>query len=208
MGALPDAPPTALPAEDDDEDGGEALEERLQQVLAAAAAQQQRQAAAAAAAAAGDVRGGCDAPARPIVVLAPVSEATADQLYDGERVDWAAAEPAALQAAHAASGGWSRVIRTPRKRSGHVVLDICSAAGAPASGSGGSGGSSGGSHGSGQQQRGMLLRQVVSRAAARRDAGGTAPYRLARRLRWGDLWPHHYQQAFRAYEAPAGGGLD
>lgn len=178
-------------------------------MLAAAAAEQQRQAATAAADAAGAQAGGA-APARPIVVLAPVSEATADLLYDGEQVDWAAAEPAAVAAAQAASGAWSRVIRTPRKRSGHVVLDICSAAAeAPAASGDSSSGRGGGSRPSSQQRpQGVLLRQVVSRAAARRDAGGTAPYRLARSLRWGDLWPQHYQQAFRAAEAPLAGGLE
>lgn len=178
--------PLPAPVAEDDEDGsgGAALAGRLHLELLAAA-EEQRHAAAAAAAAAGE--GGLE---RPVVVLAPVSEATADKLYDGERVDWAAAEPAAMVAAQLASGSWSRVIRTPRKRSGHVVVDLCSAA--DASGSG---------------QEGMLLRQVVSKAAAKRDVGGTAAYRLARRLRWGDLWPHHYQQSFRAEEAPMGGGL-
>ncbi len=158
-----------------------------------AAAAQERQAAATAAAAEQA------APGRPVVVLAPVSEATADLLFDGEPVDWEAAEPAAVEAAREASGGWSRVIRSPRKRSGHVVLDICSAAPAGSAPQQGAG--------SAPQPQGVLLRQVVSRAAARRQAGGTAPYRLARHLRWGDLWPSHYQSSFRATEPPAGGGL-
>ena len=87
----------------------------------AAAEQQQQQQQEPAAPAAGSP------PGRPIVALAPVSEATADLLFDGEHVDWEAAEPAAVAAARTASGGWSRVIRSPRKRSGHVVLDVCSA---------------------------------------------------------------------------------
>lgn len=137
------------------------------------------------------------------MVLAPVSEATADQLFDGEPVDWEAAEPAAVVAARVASGGWSRVIRQPRKRSGHVVLDVCSAL--PAEAGGGAATAAAGREP--QRPQGVLLRQVVSRAAARRQAGGTAPYRLARRLRWGDLWPAHYQRSFKAAEPPAGGGL-
>lgn len=179
---------SCLPAEDE-EDGGAraALAERLQQDLLASAAEQ-RQAAAAAplpAAAAG----------RSVVVYAPVCEATADALFDGDPVDWEAAEAGAVAAARAASGAWARVIRAPRKRSGHVVLDLCSAA-AP------------GSSSDGGPQHGVLLRQVVSRAASQRDAGGTAAYRLARKLRWGDLWPHHYQAAFRAEAPPAGGSQD
>ena len=130
-------------------------------------------------------------------MLAPLSEGTLDTLMGGARVDWEAQEPAAVAAARAASGAWSRVIRTPRKRKGHVMLDICSAA-PDGSAHGGSDGS--GRHGGGGG--GMLLRQVVSRAAAQRDAGGTAAYRLARRLRWGDLWPADYQSRFRAEEAP------
>jgi ribosomal protein RSM22 (predicted rRNA methylase) len=126
-------------------------------------------------------------------VLAPVSESTADLLFGGQSVDWEQQEPEAMAAARAASGAWSRLIRTPRKRSGHVVLDLCSAA--PACGS---------SQRAASPGRGVLLRQVVSRAAARREAGGTAAYRLARSLRWGDLWPQHYQGSFRS--DPALGG--
>lgn len=50
---------------------------------------------------------------------------------------------------------------------------------------------------------GLLLRQVVSKGSASRQLGGPAPYRLARRLRWGDLWPLHYQRWLRAMEPPA-----
>jgi hypothetical protein len=135
---------------------------------------------------------------RPAPALAPVSQATADLLAGGEPVDWEQHEPEAVAAALRASGGWSRVIRAPRKRSGHVLLDLCAAAppAPPAAAAT-----------SAQQESqpaaaGVLLKQVVSRAAARRDAGGTAAYRLARRLRWGDAWPHHYQQLFRAWQPP------
>ncbi|PRW32889.1 methyltransferase mitochondrial [Chlorella sorokiniana] len=191
-----------LAGDDEDEEGGRdmaAIEAALQEAAAAAAAQQRQ----AGAAAAGEQEG----PGRPIVVLAPVSEATADLLFDGEAVDWEAAEPAAVEAAREASGGWSRVIRSPRKRSGHVVLDICSALPAEPDGEAAVAAADGAA-GGGLPQRGVLLQQVVSRAAARRQAGGTAPYRMARRLRWGDLWPAHYQRSFRATEPTAGGGLD
>jgi hypothetical protein len=131
--------------------------------------------------------------------LGAISEATVDLMMDGEHVDWQEQEPEAAAAAQAASGGWSRVIRTPRKRSGHVVLDFCSAAPAQQAGGEGAGGVEGQPH----RQEGVLLRQVISKAASRREAGGTAAYRLARRMRWGDLWPRHYQERFRADEAPS-----
>ena len=116
-------------------------------------------------------------------------------------MDWEVAEPAAVLAARVASGGWSRLIRPPRKRNGHVVLDFCSAVPPAADYLGSAAGGTLGEGGVG----GALVRQVVSRAAARRDAGGAAPYRLSRRLRWGDLWPHHYQRSFREEEAGAEG---
>ena len=195
-----------LHADDDDDGAGAELAVRLQHELAAAAAHR-RQAAVEAGASRGADSGRAAAP-----VLAPVSEATADLLMAGESVDWARQEPEAVAAALRASGGWSRVIRTPRKRSGHVVLDICSAAAVQAAPGDGSG--AGGVQQQQQQQQqqpqqagGVLLRQVVSKAAAQRDAGGTAAYRLARRMRWGDLWPQHYQQRFRAEEAPAGSSV-
>ena len=183
--------PPAYAAEDDEEGGaGAALAERLRRELLVAAAEQRQ--AAPAAADAEPVR------RRAPPVLAPVLESTADLLFDGQSVDWEQQEPEAVAAARAASGAWSRLIRTPRKRSGHVVLDLCSAA--PASSSS----SSSSSHRAASPGGGVLLRQVVSRAAARREAGGTAAYRLARSLRWGDLWPQHYQGSFRADPAPGG----
>eukprot|EP00887_Chlorella_sp_A99_P000173 scaffold13.g173.t1 len=111
------------------------------------------------------------------------------------RVDWAAAHPVAAVAAAAAGGRWSRVIRTPRKRSGHVVLDLCAAA----SSQGGEPQKRAGQ----QREQGRLLRQTVTRGASRRGAGGAAPYRLARRLRWGDAWPAHFQGLFPAAVPPA-----
>lgn len=197
---MPSAPICAMPAvmrtsldlaEEDEEGGSAELAAQLEAELAAAAQHAQQDAAAQAA-------GGGPTVGRPGPwVLAPVSEATADLLFNGERVDWEAAEPAAVAAARAASGGWSRVIRTPRKRSGHVVLDLCSAA-PPMEGH---------QQACQGQLGGFLVRQVVSRAAARRGAGGTAAYRLARSLRWGDLWPLDYQARFRSAEPPAGQGL-
>ncbi|KAK2080755.1 hypothetical protein QBZ16_000609 [Prototheca wickerhamii] len=69
---------------------------------------------------------------------------------------------------------WSRVVRPPLKKAKHVVVDLCSAADEAAG-------------------RGELVRQVVARLGSERRLGGRGAYRLARELRWGDLWPHHYQ---------------
>jgi ribosomal protein RSM22 (predicted rRNA methylase) len=72
--------------------------------------------------------------------------------------------PAAEAAARAAAAGWPRLVRPPRKRGGHVILDLC----APADAAGGAG---------------ALMREVVARSR------GAAAYRLARAARWGDVWP-------------------
>ncbi|GAB4820160.1 hypothetical protein N2152v2_007206 [Parachlorella kessleri] len=105
---------------------------------------------------------------------------------------WEAGDPqqqqqqGGLAAAVASSSSWSRVLRTPRKRGGHVVLDLCSAVQA----------------GGAAAPGGLLLRQIVSRGSAQRLLGGPAPYRLARSVRWGDLWPLHYQRRLKAAEPP------
>jgi hypothetical protein len=74
------------------------------------------------------------------------------------------ASPAAVAAAvAAATAGWARLVRPPRKRSGHVVLDLCTPAGS-------------------------LQRRVVS--ASHASLLGPGSYRMARKSRWGDTWPH------------------
>lgn len=92
--------------------------------------------------------------------------------------------------ARTSSQSWSRIIRSPRKRSGHVLIDVCSAVDEHGESLGGG--------------RGTILRQVVSKGASKTWVGGTAPYRLARRARWGDVWPMHYQRMLGGVtEAPA-----
>ena len=59
------------------------------------------------------------------------------------------------------------MIRPPRKKAGHVVLDMCSP-------------------GSRADAKPRLEQQVVTR---RSHQLGIPLYRLARKLRWGDLWP-------------------
>ncbi|KAL6784836.1 hypothetical protein ACKKBF_B03425 [Auxenochlorella protothecoides x Auxenochlorella symbiontica] len=75
--------------------------------------------------------------------------------------------------AQASASTWSRVLRPPLKRGGHVVLDLCSAVESGA--------------------RGEAVRQTVSRLGSERVLGGRGAYRLARGLGWGDLWPADYQ---------------
>ena len=89
---------------------------------------------------------------------------------DGELDDEAedAAEPppsdeALAAAVAAASTGWSRLVRPPNKRSGHVILELCTPAGS--------------------------LQQFTV-AASHGQLLGPGSYRMARKSRWGDSWPH------------------
>ncbi|CAI5938932.1 unnamed protein product [Closterium sp. NIES-64] len=59
---------------------------------------------------------------------------------------------------------WSRVIREPRRRGQHVIVDVCASM-------------------DGRGRRGELQRLLFSKAAERVE------YRFARKVRWGDLWP-------------------
>ena len=102
--------------------------------------------------------------------------------------DWS---DAGREAAKRASSSWSRLIRPPRKRSGHIVLDVCSAVDADGNGL--------------PNSTGTLLRQIVSKKKAIRDTGGGAAFTLARTSLWGDVWPLEYQRKLGAFEPPQGG---
>lgn len=105
----------------------------------------------------------------------------------GAGAAWSEAYPEAFSAALAEAHAWSRIIRPPRKRGKHVVLDLCSA---------------GQREGVTDHSRGVLLRQVLSRSE-RDGLLGPMGYRLARKARWGDLWPLSYQRvATRLAEPP------
>ena len=85
---------------------------------------------------------------------------------DGE--DGGSTEPqptaeALAAAVAAAATGWSRVVRPPNKRSGHVVLELCTPGGS-------------------------VQQQTV--AASHNELLGPGSYRMARKARWGDAWPH------------------
>ena len=85
-------------------------------------------------------------------------------------------DEAELEAAIAASRSWSRVVRKPRTRHRHVILDVCAAK----------------RTGSGQSStEGQLLQQVVGKADI--AWAGAKGYRIARKTRWGDLWPTCFQ---------------
>ena len=59
---------------------------------------------------------------------------------------------------------WSRVIRSPKKRKGHVVVELCTA-------------------------RGEIERAVIAKSHGSDQGIGREGYKFARKLRWGDLWP-------------------
>ena len=74
------------------------------------------------------------------------------------------ASAAAMELAVArAAAGWPRVMRPPRRRCRHVILDLCTPAGA-------------------------FEQRTVAASHHRRLGPGTGD--LVRRLRWGDAWPH------------------
>lgn len=94
--------------------------------------------------------------------------------------------PEAEVATAKASTVWSRLLRPPRKRSGHVILDMCSSMDTRGRYLGG--------------REGVLLRQVVSRRLGFRMRGAAGAYQSARRARWGGLWPLQYQRALGSNE--------
>jgi ribosomal protein RSM22 (predicted rRNA methylase) len=98
------------------------------------------------------------------------------------QMTWRERDKLGYDAAAAASGRWGRVIRPPRRRGRHVVLDVCAAARA------------GGAEGSGAQgEQGQLERHVVAKSDAGK-AVGPAGYKLAQKAGWGDLWPSPYMR--------------
>ncbi len=67
-----------------------------------------------------------------------------------------------------ASSRWARVVSPPIKRGGHVLLDLCT-------------------------PQGAIERRIIGR-----DGVGSAGYRQARGVKWGDVWP--YNKALRTSE--------
>lgn len=91
--------------------------------------------------------------------------------------DWSKEDPSGVDATRVASSSWSRLIRKPIKNGRHVILDVCVA--------------------TPDQKSGQLERHIVAHSDRKRPWMGPAAYRLARRLKWGDLWPSIYHRNHR-----------
>ena len=128
-------------------------------------------------------------------------EAGSDADVEKDAAFWQERNPALLEAAGHAAAAWPRIIRPPRKRGGHILLDLCAAQPASRSSNCAASGSMSRRRGAklpvsaldsrGEwESSGALVQQVVA-VRDKRDGGGPSRYRLARRSRWGDLWPGH-----------------
>lgn len=102
---------------------------------------------------------------------------------------WRSNMPEAVDATVAAAQIWSRIIRPPRKRGQHIIVDVCSsrehATDADAV----------------DTSCGHLVRQVVA-TTDKKTWLGPGGYRLARKSRWGDLWPKYYQDYALTHTPP------
>ena len=123
------------------------------------------------------------APAKPALVRAPFKKLDSDVLEDYDQWDqdyWQSNMPEAVDTTVAAAQIWSRIIRAPRKRGKHILIDICSPR----------------EHVTNPDavdtSHGHLVRQVVA-TTDKKLWLGPGGYRLARKSRWGDLWPKYYQ---------------
>ena len=93
---------------------------------------------------------------------------------------WEGRDPQAVDNAVAAAQIWSRIIRMPRKRGKHIIVDVCSAQQNQDASSGV------------DTSEGHLVRQIIA-TTDKRTWLGAGGYRLVRKSRWGDLWPKYYQ---------------
>ena len=75
------------------------------------------------------------------------------------------ANPLADAVALASAHQWGRMVRPPIKRSGHVIVDLCSA-------------------------DGKLKRQIIAKSNAWEGGVGKGGYKAARKSKWGDLWAY------------------
>jgi ribosomal protein RSM22 (predicted rRNA methylase) len=106
-------------------------------------------------------------------------EFAADDGSDAARVaDLEAAVNEAIAAGLPGSGQWSRLVRAPLRRSGHVLLDVCT-------------------------PQGTFERRVASKGKLKDSFGA---YRASRRASWGGQWPNWL--ARRRDSEPAPGWLD
>ena len=103
-----------------------------------------------------------------------------DEYRQWDQDYWQQRDPQAVDNAVAAAQVWSRIIRTPRKRGKHIIVDVCSPQQDESASSGVN------------TSQGHLVRQVIA-TTDKRTWLGPAGYRLVRKSRWGDLWPKFYQ---------------
>ncbi|GMH39551.1 hypothetical protein BSKO_07449 [Bryopsis sp. KO-2023] len=103
-----------------------------------------------------------------------------DRLSEVHLMDWPVLAPRDFSLTMAAASRWSRVIRPPRRRSGHVILDVCTS-------------SCGSQSGPLANQKGKLQRHIVARSDMK-SFMGRAGFRMAKKSRWGDLWPTYFNR--------------
>ena len=130
---------------------------------------------------AGDDEGHTASLSRAITL--PPRKVDAESLENYEQWDqeyWQNKEPEAVDATLAAAQIWSRIIRTPRKKGRHIIIDVCSPREHETDAD------------AVDTSHGHLVRQVVA-TNDKKTWLGPGGYRLARKSRWGDLWPKYYQ---------------
>lgn len=130
--------------------------------------------------------------ARPIRLQAPFKKLDSDTLEDYDQWDqefWRSNMPEAVDATVAAAQIWSRIIRPPRKRGQHIIMDVCSSR----------------PHATDPDavdtSNGHLVRQIVA-TTDKKTWLGPGGYRLTRKSRWGDLWPKYYQDYAQTHHPP------
>ena len=103
-----------------------------------------------------------------------------DEYRQWDQDYWEQKDPQAVDNTVAAAQIWSRIIRMPRKRGKHIIVDVCSAQQNEGATSGVN------------TSEGHLVRQIIA-TTDKRTWLGAGGYRLVRKSRWGDLWPKYYQ---------------
>ncbi|GFR49997.1 hypothetical protein Agub_g12143, partial [Astrephomene gubernaculifera] len=151
-----------------------------------------------------------------------------DDDEDAELMDESAVSAFEARVAAASSYSWGRIVRQPRRRGGHTLLDLCvgpqgyypdEAGAGEGDGEGVAGERGDSSEGraaragaevaeagdAGEEAAdGRLVQQIVAKSA-RRSWMGRPAYRLARRLAWGDCWPDWYIRTHNTRQLGAAG---
>eukprot|EP01025_Chloroclados_australasicus_P032825 TRINITY_DN3334_c2_g1_i1.p1 TRINITY_DN3334_c2_g1~~TRINITY_DN3334_c2_g1_i1.p1 ORF type:complete len:891 (-),score=127.73 TRINITY_DN3334_c2_g1_i1:769-3105(-) len=82
-------------------------------------------------------------------------------------IDWEQEDPQSVEAAQQACSRWGRLLRPPFKQKAAVVIHVCAS-------------------------EGVLQKHVITKTDRKKYWFGKAGYRMARKARWGDLWPIYY----------------